>query len=77
MEIKQSPDLAAALGEAFAFARSHQHEYIGADHFLLGIIQQPEGVEALKSCDADIKEMKRELNAFLESSVPRVPEYIY
>ena len=77
MEIKQSPDLAAALSEAFAFARAHQHEYVGVDHFFWGIIQQPEAVHALRSFDVDVSQLKRELRSFLESSIKAVPEEIY
>ena len=77
MEIKQSPDLAAALSEAFAFARTHQHEYVGVDHFFWGIINQAEGKTALKYCDAELNELKREVLSFLETSIPRIPEDAY
>jgi ATP-dependent Clp protease ATP-binding subunit ClpA len=74
MEIKQSADLIAAIGEAFHFAMEARHEIVGVEHLFWAMLHQKECKKALKECDADIKEMIEELELFLREYVPSVPE---
>ncbi len=49
-----SSELEFCLNEAFRTARESRHEFMTVEHLLLALLDVPEVVEVLRSCDADL-----------------------
>ncbi len=67
-----SNELEYCLNEAFQKARDEQHEFITVEHLLLALLDTPQVLEILKSCGADIGQLRRELDEFISESTPRL-----
>ena len=76
MEIKQSPALVSAFGEAVMLASSLRQEFVGVEHLFWGLLQQSEATRALRACGAKVTELKTEVKEFIDQDIPSVPEDI-
>ena len=61
-----SSELEYCLNEAFQKARDQRHEFMTVEHLLLALMDVPRIHEVLKSCDANIAELRRQLNKFID-----------
>ncbi|NOX70941.1 MAG: ATP-dependent Clp protease ATP-binding subunit ClpA [Gammaproteobacteria bacterium] len=65
-----SSELEFCLNEAFQRARDHHHEFMTVEHLLLALLDIPRVHEILKSCDANIEELRRQLTEFVDEATP-------
>mgnify|MGYP001571230960 CR=1 FL=1 len=69
-----SKELEAALGSAFSEAYKRRHEHLCAEHVLYALLDDPNGRDILLHVGADIESLRRQLAAFFEEELERVPE---
>ncbi|MFN3234999.1 MAG: ATP-dependent Clp protease ATP-binding subunit ClpA [Gammaproteobacteria bacterium] len=69
-------ELEYTLNVAYQVARDRRHEYMTVEHLTLALLDNASAVRVLKSCNADIEELREELNAFLEETMPVIPQSI-
>jgi ATP-dependent Clp protease ATP-binding subunit ClpA len=67
-----SSNLEKHLNMAAQHAKDNRHEFVSLEHILLSLTKDSEVVEILKACGADITELGKELETFLERHCPRV-----
>ena len=65
-----SKELEFTLNLAFKEAREKQHEFMTVEHLLYALLGNPSAVEVLRACGADIDELKKELEKFLNETTP-------
>ncbi|MFO7564366.1 MAG: AAA family ATPase [Enhygromyxa sp.] len=67
-----SPELRETLDSAIKDTRRRRHEYITLEHLLLALLDDPSAREVLAGCNADIEQLRAELEQFLEEHVPKL-----
>jgi len=67
-------ELRVALSRALDEATLRRHEFLTLEHVLLALLHDPTTADALKAVGADILKLEKELTAFLESEVEKIPE---
>jgi ATP-dependent Clp protease ATP-binding subunit ClpA len=65
-----SKELEFTLNLAFKEAREKQHEFMTVEHLLYALLGNPSAVEVLRACGAEIDELKKELEKFLDETTP-------
>ncbi len=68
-----SKELEFTLNLAFKEAREKRHEFLTVEHLLLALTDNPTAVNVLKACGADLGQLKKDLEAFLEETTPLLP----
>ena len=63
-------ELEVSLHMAFVEARQKRHELITVEHLLLAMLDNPAAAEVLRACGADMEDLRRELNEFLNEHTP-------
>ncbi|NUM87691.1 MAG: ATP-dependent Clp protease ATP-binding subunit ClpA [Bdellovibrionales bacterium] len=56
-----TPSLEASLNLAFQIAQKHKHEFVTLEHLLYALLSDPDALNALKACSADIQELQVDL----------------
>ena len=69
-----SSELEFCLNEAFQRARDQRHEFMTVEHLLLALLDIPRVHEILKACNANIPELRRQLNECVDEQTPLLPE---
>ncbi|HEY9036909.1 MAG TPA: ATP-dependent Clp protease ATP-binding subunit ClpA [Pseudomonadales bacterium] len=69
-----SKDLEFSLNSAFKTARAKRHEFMTVEHLLLALTDNRDASEVLRACGADITLLQKELQEFLDSTTPVIPE---
>ena len=69
-----SSELEFCLNEAFQRARDYRHEFMTVEHLLLALLDIPGVHEILKSCDANIPELRRQLTECIDEQTPLLTE---
>lgn len=64
-----SPSLENVLKSAFEVAVKYGHEYVTLEHLLYVLPNDPEANMVLKGCDADIKDLKKNLENFFKEKL--------
>ncbi|PRQ10132.1 AAA family ATPase [Enhygromyxa salina] len=67
-----SPELRDTLDSAIQDTRRRRHEYITLEHLLLALLDDPSARDVLTGCNAQIEQLRAELEAFLEAHVPKL-----
>jgi ATP-dependent Clp protease ATP-binding subunit ClpA len=67
-------ELQEALRRAFMTAEQHRHEFVTLEHVLLGLLDDPTVIEALRSCGGNLKTLRTELLQFLGTAMEKLPE---
>ncbi|HEY0267608.1 MAG TPA: ATP-dependent Clp protease ATP-binding subunit ClpA [Methyloradius sp.] len=65
-------ELEVSLHMAFMDARQKRHELITVEHLLLAMIDNPTAAEVLRSCGANLDNLRSELNHYIEEHTPTV-----
>jgi len=65
-------ELEVSLHMAFVEARQKRHEFITVEHLLLALLDNPTAAEVLRACAANIEELRKSLNEFINSHTPTV-----
>jgi ATP-dependent Clp protease ATP-binding subunit ClpA len=67
-------DLEITLNVAFKDARTKRHEYMTVEHLLLALLDNNSAIEVLRSCGVDIPALRIELDEFVNSTTPIIPD---
>ena len=67
-------ELQEALRRAFMTAEQHRHEFVTLEHVLLGLLDDPTVVEAIRGCGGNLKTLRTELLQFLGTAMEKLPE---
>ena len=67
-------ELRVALSRALDEAAKRRHEYLTLEHVLLALLHDPSTADALQACNVNIAKLEKELTAYLESEVEKIPE---
>ncbi|SNR88003.1 ATP-dependent Clp protease ATP-binding subunit ClpA [Methylobacillus rhizosphaerae] len=65
-------ELEVSLHMAFMDARQKRHELITVEHLLLAMIDNPTAADVLRSCGANLENLRNELNHYIEEHTPTV-----
>jgi ATP-dependent Clp protease ATP-binding subunit ClpA len=68
-----SQELEFSLNSAFQSAREKRHEFITVEHLLAALLDNPSAARVLRACGGNIDDLRRNLGAFLDENVPRLP----
>jgi len=71
-----SKHLEKTLNEAFKRARAKRHEYITVEHLLLALLENENALSVLKGCQVNEQSLKQELESFLETTTPVLPDVV-
>ena len=69
-----SKELEFTLNRAFKEARQKRYEFLTLEHLLLALLDDPAAREVLMACDADIDELREDLQQHLDLYVPTMTE---
>lgn len=67
-----SSNLEKQLNMAATFAKENRHEFVSLEHILLTLTRDKEVIDILKATGADLPELQKELETFLDQHCPRV-----
>jgi ATP-dependent Clp protease ATP-binding subunit ClpA len=62
----------AVLNLAVRYAVDREHEYFTLEHVLWALLGEELVIDTLKACDANLEEIKRDLEAYLDVEVPKM-----
>jgi len=65
-------ELEVSLHMAFMDARQKRHELITVEHLLLAMIDNPTAADVLRSCGANLDNLRSELSSYIEEHTPTV-----
>ena len=68
-----SASVAVVLHIALREAVSRRHAFLTLEHLLYVLSHDPDGERILTACGADLDKLRRDLSAYLETSIERVP----
>ncbi len=68
-----SKELEFTLNLAFKEAREKRHEFLTVEHLLLALTDNPAALEVLRACGADLDQLRKELETFLDETTPLLP----
>ena len=66
-------DLEVTLHMAFVEARQKRHEYIGVEHLLLALLDNPSSLDVLRACAVNVDALRKQLTDFIAENSPVVP----
>ena len=66
-------ELESSLNGAFARARDKRHEFMTVEHLLLALLENDAAKDALVACQADIDNLRCELDQFIDQTTPLIP----
>ena len=69
-----SKELELTLNAAFAVAHSKRHEFMTVEHLLLALLDNASAADVLTACGAQIGILRAELQSFINSTTPLIPE---
>jgi ATP-dependent Clp protease ATP-binding subunit ClpA len=67
-------ELEETLNRAFSEALNRRHEFLTLEHVLLALLQDKTARDVIRHCGGDVRKLQRELEAFLEEKLERLPE---
>ncbi|MEQ3695677.1 MAG: ATP-dependent Clp protease ATP-binding subunit ClpA [Pseudomonadales bacterium] len=70
-----SKDLELTLNNAFRGARDRRHEFMTVEHLLLALLENDSAVEVLSACGASLARLRVELDEFVNTTTPLIPEH--
>ncbi|MCK6573704.1 AAA family ATPase [Myxococcota bacterium] len=73
-QVRITRELKVAIDFAHQIALDRRHEIVGTEHLFLGLLFDAVSARALRRCGADVAELKRKTERFLDESIPAVPD---
>ena len=67
-------ELRIALSRALDEASKRRHEFLTLEHVMLALLHDPSTADVLKAVGCDLPALEKDLTAFLESEVEKIPE---
>jgi ATP-dependent Clp protease ATP-binding subunit ClpA len=65
--------LEITINNAFERAKDKRHEFVAVEHLLLALLDNPDAVEVLVACGADLNRLKIGLGIFVDETTPLLP----
>jgi ATP-dependent Clp protease ATP-binding subunit ClpA len=65
--------LTATLRHSMVLANERRHEFATTEHLLLALLDDPDALDVLKGCAADLEQLRRKLTDFIEHDLRPVP----
>ncbi len=65
-----SKELESTLNRAFKEARAERYEFMTVEHLLLALLDNSTAAKVLRSCGANLEDLKNELKAFIQETAP-------
>ncbi|TNE95171.1 ATP-dependent Clp protease ATP-binding subunit ClpA [Porticoccus sp.] len=69
-----SRELELTLNKAFKGASERRHEFMTVEHLLLALLDNESAAKVLRACGVDINVLRHDLDEFIESTTPLIPE---
>jgi ATP-dependent Clp protease ATP-binding subunit ClpA len=69
-----SAEVEYSINILFRDARDKRHEFVTVEHLLLAMLDNPSAAEALRACNVEINQLRKELEVFVDENTPLVPE---
>lgn len=66
-------ELEFTLNLAFKEAKEQRHEFMTVEHLLLSLLDNPAAANVLHACEANIEELRRDLETFIQETTPLIP----
>jgi ATP-dependent Clp protease ATP-binding subunit ClpA len=66
-------ELEFTLNLAFKDAKERRHEFMTVEHLLLALLDNPSTGNVLQACEANIDELRRDLEEFINETTPIIP----
>jgi len=66
-------ELEFTLNLAFKDAKDKRHEFMTVEHLLLSLLDNPSAGNVLQACEANIDELRRDLEEFINETTPIIP----
>jgi len=66
-------ELEFTLNLAFKEAKEQRHEFMTVEHLLLALLDNPAAANVLHACEANIEELRRDLETFIQETTPLIP----
>lgn len=66
-------ELEFTLNLAFKEAKEQRHEFMTVEHLLLALLDNPSAANVLHACEANIEELRRDLETFIRETTPIIP----
>ncbi len=66
-------ELEFTLNLAFKEAKDKRHEFMTVEHLLLALLDNPSAANVLQACEANIEELRHNLEAFIQETTPIIP----
>jgi ATP-dependent Clp protease ATP-binding subunit ClpA len=72
--MRLSRTLEASLALAVREARTRRHEYLCIEHVLYALLHDESVAEVIRACGGDVEALKKELDAYLDEHLERLPD---
>jgi ATP-dependent Clp protease ATP-binding subunit ClpA len=69
-----SPALEAVLTVAYREAEARRHTHLTLEHLLYALVHDPDGERILAACGADLPQLRRDLDKYLNESLEQLPK---
>jgi ATP-dependent Clp protease ATP-binding subunit ClpA len=66
-------ELEFTLNLAFKEAKEQRHEFMTVEHLLLALLDNPAAANVLHACEANLEELRRDLETFIQETTPLIP----
>ncbi|MDP3705448.1 MAG: ATP-dependent Clp protease ATP-binding subunit ClpA [Legionellaceae bacterium] len=66
-------ELEFTLNLAFKDAKDKRHEFMTVEHLLLSLLDNPSAGNVLQACEANVDELRRDLEDFINETTPIIP----
>lgn len=66
-------ELEFTLNLAFKEAKDKRHEFMTVEHLLLALLDNPSAANVLQACEANIDELRQNLEKFIQETTPIIP----
>src|SRR4030088_2559743 len=74
MSLSITKELESTLRSAFAEAKARRHEHVTLEHLLYALLRDPIASRILRSCGAQLGELREELDQPLSQAIESLPE---
>jgi ATP-dependent Clp protease ATP-binding subunit ClpA len=64
--------LTNTLRQSMVFANHRQHEFATTEHLLLALLDDPDALDVLRGCGADLEQLRRKLIDFVNHDLQRL-----
>ena len=71
-----APEFELNLRQMFIEAQAHRHEFVGIEHLLLAVINNPAAQEVFAACGVVLPVLQEQVAEFVHNHTPVIPEHV-